>query len=479
MAATEYLMAKSPSEQQRVLSKLGVRYSLLLELPYFDPIRFHVIDPMHNLLLGTAKHMMRIWTKHGILDYHHFEIIEDRVKCITTPKDVGRMPLKISSSFSGFTADQWRNWTTIFSSVCLKGVLPQAHLNCWLLFVKACILLCSRIISKPSVISADLFLLQFCKKFQQLYGSDECTPNMHMHLHLKESILDYGPVYSFWCFAFERFNGILGAYQTNNRQIGPQIMQKFIYERTVRTIPLPPEFESYLELLPSSQKGSLSRASCTGEGVEKLMKLASLQSPSSLDYSYSGEEKVIAPLSEKVMSNDLFKQICLIYSQLYPNHNVSFVPRSYRHCRRASLGGELLGAASFNTKHSVIASYWPGFGESIETFDPSLKRIRTILFFLKHSITLKEVGRDSDSEIRKTHVFCRVKWHQYHSCPLHFGSSAIACTRQVEVENACCFLPLKRIANRCAFGDITTDFGAPLGRDTAFVAIPLPFNFNL
>ena len=144
---------------------------------------------------------------------------------------LGRMPLKTSSSFSGFTADQWRNWTTIFSSVYLKGVLPQAHLNCWLLFVKACILLCSRIISKRSVISADLFLLQFCKKFRQLYGSDECTPNMHMHLHLKESILDYGPVYSFWCFAFERFNGILGAYQTNNRQIGPQIRQKFIYEK--------------------------------------------------------------------------------------------------------------------------------------------------------------------------------------------------------------------------------------------------------
>ena len=55
-AATQYAMAKSPAEQKRVLSKLGVRYSMLLDLPYFDPIRFHVIDPMNNLLLGTAKH---------------------------------------------------------------------------------------------------------------------------------------------------------------------------------------------------------------------------------------------------------------------------------------------------------------------------------------------------------------------------------------------------------------------------------------
>ncbi len=30
--------------------------TLLLELPYYDIVRCHVIDPMHNLLLGTAKH---------------------------------------------------------------------------------------------------------------------------------------------------------------------------------------------------------------------------------------------------------------------------------------------------------------------------------------------------------------------------------------------------------------------------------------
>ena len=76
-------------------------------------------------------------------------------------------------------------------------------------------------------------------------------------------------------------------------------------------------------------------------------------------------------------------------------------------------------------------------------------------------------------------IFCRVKWHQYHSEPLHFGSSAIACTRQTEVEDACCYLPLKRVANRCAFGDIVTDFGDPIGSDNTFVAIPLPFNYNL
>ena len=64
-AATQYTMAKTPTEQKRILSQFGVRFSSLLDLPYLDSIRFYVVDPMHNLLLGTAKHMIQVWTKHG------------------------------------------------------------------------------------------------------------------------------------------------------------------------------------------------------------------------------------------------------------------------------------------------------------------------------------------------------------------------------------------------------------------------------
>ena len=39
--------------------------------------------------------------------------------------------------------------------------------------------------------------------------------------------MDFGPVYSFWCYSFERYNGILGGYQTNNRSISVQVMRKF------------------------------------------------------------------------------------------------------------------------------------------------------------------------------------------------------------------------------------------------------------
>ena len=55
--------------QQCELEKVyGVRYSGLLRLPYLDIIEHHVVDPMHNFLLGTAKHVMTIWRDKGILN---------------------------------------------------------------------------------------------------------------------------------------------------------------------------------------------------------------------------------------------------------------------------------------------------------------------------------------------------------------------------------------------------------------------------
>ena len=46
-------------------------------------------------------------------------------------------------------------------------------------------------------------------------------------MHLKQTFLDYGPPHATWCFAFERYNGILGSYHTNKCEIEPQVMKKF------------------------------------------------------------------------------------------------------------------------------------------------------------------------------------------------------------------------------------------------------------
>ena len=41
----------------------------LFRLPYFDPVHMLVLDPMHNLFLGTAKHItQKLYIRSGIIN---------------------------------------------------------------------------------------------------------------------------------------------------------------------------------------------------------------------------------------------------------------------------------------------------------------------------------------------------------------------------------------------------------------------------
>lgn len=51
---------------------------------------------------------------------------------------------------------------------------------------------------------------------------------MHLHIHLDKCLYDFGPVYSFWLFSFEKENGIFGSVPTNKGDIEKQLMRKFL-----------------------------------------------------------------------------------------------------------------------------------------------------------------------------------------------------------------------------------------------------------
>ena len=55
--------------------------------------------------------------------------------------------------------------------------------------------MCKSVLTEADVIRGDGLLLKFCKKFEALYGQQSVTPNMHLHCHLKECVLDYGPIH--------------------------------------------------------------------------------------------------------------------------------------------------------------------------------------------------------------------------------------------------------------------------------------------
>lgn len=95
----EWKHAKTQVERQKIERESGVRFTKLLRLPYFNSARFSVVDPMHNILLGTTKLMITIWKEKAFLSTHDFGKIQTQVDRFVTPPDMGRIPHKISSGF--------------------------------------------------------------------------------------------------------------------------------------------------------------------------------------------------------------------------------------------------------------------------------------------------------------------------------------------------------------------------------------------
>ena len=191
------LHCKTKTELKMEESACGSRYSVLLSLPYFNPIRMLPIDPMHNLFLGVAKHFLsKVWIDKRIILTSDFSLIQDRVDRI--PAGVGRIPTKIQSGFAAFTADQFKNWVLYFSVLALRGILLNTDMECWKHFVLACRLLCSKNITKGDLQLASILFLKFCQRCERQYGEEIIPPNMHMMCHIHECVLDYGPLHEFW-----------------------------------------------------------------------------------------------------------------------------------------------------------------------------------------------------------------------------------------------------------------------------------------
>lgn len=202
--ATRAKAANCATSRTEIEKEYGARWSVLYELPYFNPVQHHSVDPMHCMYLGIAKRFTKLLYDKGYLTNEDTISIQNIVNTVKVPSNITRIPRKIGSNFTGLTADQWKNWTQIYSSIALKDKLPEDIYKIWMLFVKAANLIGKRTIKQSDLDVAEKLILKFASAYEQKFGEQECTPNLHMFCHLVDVIKDLGPVYAFWCYSFER-----------------------------------------------------------------------------------------------------------------------------------------------------------------------------------------------------------------------------------------------------------------------------------
>lgn len=460
-------------------AKYGVRPCALLSIPYFDPIRFLAIDIMHNLYLGTAKHMFTSWINLGLLSNKNLLDMDAVSKKYVVPSSVGRLPINMKSNYLGFTASQWSSWITIYSPVLLKNILPDEHYRCWLLYVRACSLLTQRLIRIPDLNTADRLLELFCKKIELLYGSQICTPNMHLHLHLKDTLLDFGPAHATWCYSFERYNGLIGKTSTNNRSIESQFMHRFIRTQLIQSLSTTVHDQDLTKLTSRMGSKKISSGVHSIKCDTDLITLLRLQHQcfdvNQSNYKDSGYTTLFQPTEELVFDSDDIEHLHSLYQQLYPGYEIHYISPFYLCSGRLGIGDDVIGSDLNNRSaksSSVIAAYWPTCGNNISSFDTSQRSIGRVQYYFNHSITTQRQNSTEQSETIQHTIAC-VRWMEPHHQSSLFGTSATVCINEYREKSMACFIPVLRIYAKCAHCTMTMD------RETVFIANPIPLKLSM
>lgn len=430
--------ATTEEGRKRIESQYGARYSVLYELPYYNAISSCIIDPMHSLFLGVAKKFFNVWYANGFFSEKEFLSIQSKVDAFNCPPDIGRIPYKIGSKFSGLKADQWKNWTLYFSLYSLKGVIPHQHYDCWLMFVKLCHLICRRQILVSGLKKIDEAVEDFCTKFEQLYGKNNLTPNMHLLAHITDCIRDHGPVYSFWLYAFERMNGILGSFQTSNRDVTVQLMRKFQSMQSVSLDQWPEEFKH--EFSPMFE-------SCFKQGGS-LAESASSAGASNV--------KPLPPISEKAFLDQEIIKIKSVVSSVHLNSQIEVV----------KLHKSTTAIAFSNS--IKLASEKSRYGHCSKVFvDNTLVEICS---FVQCTCLITDVSSGNSTTHR--HWLAKCSPYMPHRCVPWYGYPTQVWA-SVLVEDFEYYF-LNQITSRVVYVRTNVNFGRVIGEDCVLIVTPVP-----
>ena len=464
--------APTAAAKQRVESAYGTRYSELLRLEYFDPIRFTVVDPMHNLYLGTAKRMMTIWrtattTRGPMLTDEHLKQMAVEAQDFAMPYGYDSTSLikKMNIGEQGFShlkADEWKIWVIALSKPLLLGKLDDPFYKHWLKFVEANRLIASPSVSREDIEAAHALLLSFCTEMEQLYGPASITPNMHFHIHLKEGLLDYGPAYGYWVFNFERYNGDVKNIDTNRKgSFESTYMENFLYAihglDYLQSFNISPDTVGYhiLHRLVNKEVKQLNQSPMQKEveqslnsfNINTFVGLAQRESMMRVNGSEALPLQTIGSIklpsrvtdlnNDAVLYNCIFHfyssrygpaQVCPLYRQIQPGQ-VFVDDKIIKFKSIEILGQKYKAATSTSSRGSFICAFMPG-NDGNPVLHPG-----QIQFFFCH------VFGDA------LHTFAFIKW--YKPTPLAFQTHRLygmdTWSNDFEEASSNCILPVHRI----------------------------------
>ncbi|KAI0713024.1 hypothetical protein C8T65DRAFT_530078, partial [Cerioporus squamosus] len=246
-AAEAWKNLPSVSRREAAFKQNSTRWSVLLDLPYWDPIRFTVIDSMHGHYLGLLKHHCRnIWGMNVeaeddeedgpgpseedvavALDLFYTGTAEDLSTCTRAktlrhihahlrdtelPSWVDPVPTNVGTKARGkLSADQWHILCVVHLPIILvplwyrKSEQHRERLDNFMDLVTEVVIGGLLEMSESAIRLYEEVSMRYLKTAKKLYDIN-ITPNQHNSLHIPFFLRLFGPLHSIRTFFAERRN---------------------------------------------------------------------------------------------------------------------------------------------------------------------------------------------------------------------------------------------------------------------------------
>jgi hypothetical protein len=209
----------------------GVRWSAFTALTYYDPIAFCCIDVMHTIWLGVTKSYIECLLILGAdgLNASKMKKIEAWIKQSFVPQDIGKMQSKWSGSLGHFKAIEWANFITLFAlPAFVHAGLSYVYLLPLIPLQRLSFLLRKYTLSGTEIDEIELNIRLFSSLVCYVCGPSVVSINFHLLHHIPHLLRLYGPCCNWWCFPYERFNGLLKQYTRNESSVAASMMRSWI-----------------------------------------------------------------------------------------------------------------------------------------------------------------------------------------------------------------------------------------------------------
>lgn len=212
------------------------KISPMLLFPNFDIANGFVTDYLHCVLLGVTKRVLDIWTgtvktnKFKTIDHFKRNVLNNILSKIKPISGISRKPANIFDR-SHWKAAQYGDMLLYYLYYAISGLIDFRYVEHFRKFSAAIYILLKKKIEEHEIVFAEKLLSEFSNEFEQLYGQNTVTMNIHLLTHLTKVVRIAGPLWVYSTFAFESNIGRLIATKNGTTDFTDQIATTYCLAR--------------------------------------------------------------------------------------------------------------------------------------------------------------------------------------------------------------------------------------------------------